>query len=135
MAGYPAINRAPGQVSIKGMFTINGSSDPDGLTISGVTVTRTAAGQFKVAIDNNPEVFVQFDYLDAKYSVDVERAATDQAYVAYVTASAVPSGTTPGYFVIETYTIDGSGQLVASEVDNVKVSFEAVIRQFASPDS
>lgn len=128
MQAYPMRSRVPGQVWVAGTFVINGTDDPDGVRGTGFTVTRLAAGRFQVTLSNDRPYFQQYDYLRADYSSGVERAAGDQAYVAYVTAYSVDNAT----FNIETYTIDGSGQLVASEVDNVEVTFLAVIRQFSS---
>ena len=137
MQGYPAKDRQAGQVTIKGLFTINGTSDPDGVTISGVTVTRSAEGVFKVAISNagGGGNFCQFDYYSASYKAGVATAAGDATWAAYVEDAVVPSGTDDGYIMIATYSVDAGGLLVASEVDNAKVAFEIVIRQFASPDS
>lgn len=132
MQAYPIRSRQGGQVLVCGTFTINGTSDPDGiLGDPGFTVTRLAAGRFQVTLSNDRPYFTHYDFGMAQYSFGVERAATDQAYVAYVTASSVDDAT----FNIETYTIDLSGQLVASEVDNVLVTFMVVIRQFNSPQA
>lgn len=130
MQSFPLRSRIGGQVLLGGTFVINGTSDPDGIRGEGFTVSRLGVGRFQVAITNSQPTFAQYDYLNANYSSGApERAAGDQAPVAYVTAYDVTNGT----FNIETYTIDLSGQLVASEVDNSEVTFMAIYRQWNSP--
>lgn len=133
MQAFPMRDRQGGHVWICGTFTINGTSDPDGIRGDpGFTVTRLAAARFQVTLSNDRPYFSQYDFLAAFYSSGgPERAAGDQAPVAYVTAYSVDDAT----FNIETYTIDSSGQLVASEVDNSEVTFLAVIRQDNSPQA
>lgn len=132
MQAYRMLDRQGGHVWVCGTFTINGTSDPDGIRGDpGFTVTRLDVGKFQVTLSNDRPYFAQYDYIQADYSSGVERAAGDQAKVAYITAYSVTDAT----FNIETYTIDSSGQLVASETDNDEVTFLCVIRQFNSPQA
>ena len=132
MQAYRMLDRQGGHVWVCGTFTINATSDPDGIRGDpGFTVTRLGVGRFQVTLSNDRPYFAQYDYSGANYSNGVERAAGDQAMIAYVTALSVDNAT----FNIETYTIDLSGQLVASEVDNAEVTFLVVIRQFNSPQA
>ena len=130
MQSYPMRSRSGGQVWIAGTFLVNGTSDPDGLRGEGFGVTRLGVGRFQVTLKDDRPYFAQYDYTNASYTCGApERAPGDQAPVAYVTAYDVTNAT----FNIETYTIDLSGQLVASEVNNSEVTFLVVIRQWNSP--
>lgn len=123
MQAYPARNREPGQVTLHGSFTVNGTSAPDGIKGQGFTVARSGVGVFVVTIADAPAVFQQFDSFGCP-GVHTGAGAAVTGFTAHVTASDVTLGT----FTISTF----NAAQAAVEGDNNVVSFDVTIRQFSS---
>lgn len=128
MQAYQARDRVEGQVTLKGSFDINGTSDPDGIRGSGFTVTRTDVGTFLLTITNAPSVYCQVDYQSAEY-VPSGFATGDACPKATIVTTDIEDGT----FTILTGEVDAGGLLNTTEVDNSRVDFCIAVRQYASP--
>lgn len=130
MQAYPARDRSEGQVVLRGSFTVNGTSDPDGVKGSGFTVTRSDVGTFLLTITNAPSVYCQVDYQSAEY-VPAGFADGDASPKATITTTDIEDGT----FTILTGAVDAGGLFQTEEVDDSRVDFCIAVRQYASPAS
>lgn len=130
MQAYPARDRSEGQVVLRGSFTVNGTSDPDGVKGSGFTVTRAGVGDFLLTITNAPSVYCQVDYQSAEY-VKATQADGISAGKAYIFTTDIEDGT----FQILTGSVDAGGLFQVDEVDDSRIDFCIAVRQYASPAS